>query len=286
MSKGERWRGQIPFRLNRRLVTEPLEQQGRTGEPSPSNAHPYAKILRMWGWLDHIREQGHGQGPGSFTESVREAYKHWLKKNGLNHFSAITFEYRLHRRKRVMVTVSGCCIYHRRIRGDGSKGFTLEGLVQSIDGLPPAHKNFIGEFALSRIIGHHPLRMLTGAGGASHVGEGRSAAIGGANSRYDDHAIPRGMIGSAEGEEVSVYIDPIRRAKGQMWCHMAADSVGELHDFAERIGVKRARFQNHRIPHYDLSPKRRRIAVAAGAVEVSSRQIVHMFRKGRIRTSQ
>ena len=57
-----------------------------------------------------------------------------------------------------MVTITYPRIYHRKIRGDGSKGFVLEGRILSIEGVPSACKT--GEFALNRIIGQHPLRLL------------------------------------------------------------------------------------------------------------------------------
>ena len=65
-----------------------------------------------------------------------------------------------------------------------------------------------------------------------------------------------------------------------LWCHMASDNLTEegleeLHQMAVRIGLKRAWFQNHpRHPHYDLSPLGRSLAIRAGAVPVSSRELV------------
>jgi len=51
-------------------------------------------------------------------------------------------------------------------------------------------------------------------------------------------------------------------------CHMTADTLGELHAMADKIGLKRAWFQDHpRCQHYDLTPPRRARAVAAGAIE-------------------
>lgn len=54
------------------------------------------------------------------------------------------------------------------------------------------------------------------------------------------------------------------------WCHMWADTPEELHALAARIGLRRSWFQEHsRLPHYDLTPGRRRAALAAGAIEMS-----------------
>ena len=73
---------------------------------------------------------------------------------------------------------------------------------------------------------------------------------------------------------MSVYVDPIRRVKGRRWCHLLADSVEELHSFAQRIGVKRRWFQNHRHPHYDLSVTKRRLAVNHGATQSTTRELL------------
>ena len=57
---------------------------------------------------------------------------------------------------------------------------------------------------------------------------------------------------------------------GKQSCHMWTDGeIEELHQFAERIGMRRAWFQKHpTLPHYDLTPSRRRLAVQNGATQV------------------
>lgn len=63
-------------------------------------------------------------------------------------------------------------------------------------------------------------------------------------------------------------------------CHLIADSVDELHVFAQRIGMKRTWFQNDsRLPHYDLNENRRRAAVKQGAVELDRRGFVNKMRE-------
>ena len=57
------------------------------------------------------------------------------------------------------------------------------------------------------------------------------------------------------------------------WSHMTADTIEELHAFAERLGLKRSYFQPGKNPagllaHYDLSPGMRAKAVRMGAQEV------------------
>lgn len=61
------------------------------------------------------------------------------------------------------------------------------------------------------------------------------------------------------------------------WCHMVSTiDTDELHAFAASIGCRRSWYQappRHRA-HYDLSRTLRERAVAAGATEVTSRELV------------
>ena len=82
---------------------------------------------------------------------------------------------------------------------------------------------------------------------------------------------------------MGVYVDALRRhqrrnAEGWEWCHLAADTVAELHAFAASIGVRRCWY--HR-GHYDLKPTQRAAAVAAGAVETTGRGLVAVLRRCR-----
>lgn len=91
---------------------------------------------------------------------------------------------------------------------------------------------------------------------------------------------------------MSVYLDPmvdwgkrIGRA-GPRWCHMLADTLDELHAMADKIGLRRAWFQDHAsMKHYDIGTDRiRALAVAAGAVECDRRTFVgHMRRLRTVR---
>jgi hypothetical protein len=73
--------------------------------------------------------------------------------------------------------------------------------------------------------------------------------------------------------------------RGSLYCHLATDgTVEELHLFAERLGLRRSYFQNHAsVPHYDLSPTKRRLALSLGAVSVDSKTLVKLARKGESR---
>lgn len=80
---------------------------------------------------------------------------------------------------------------------------------------------------------------------------------------------------------MTILVDPaqdygdIARAKAlrwTTWCHMVSDeSEDELHRFAARVGLRRSWYHNG---HYNLTAGRRRVAVDAGAVEVSARDLV------------
>ncbi|WP_328538126.1 DUF4031 domain-containing protein [Streptomyces sp. NBC_00344] len=72
---------------------------------------------------------------------------------------------------------------------------------------------------------------------------------------------------------MTVYIDPPTwPGHGRMWSHLISDvSYEELHAFAGSIGCPRRAFERD---HYDVPSHRYADAVAAGAVEVGSKEIV------------
>jgi hypothetical protein len=77
---------------------------------------------------------------------------------------------------------------------------------------------------------------------------------------------------------MTVYVDEIRvwpttiRCFRAGSCHMTADTLEELHAIARRIGLRREWFQSKSLtPHYDLTPKKREAALAAGAAFVPAR---------------
>ncbi|MFJ8717762.1 DUF4031 domain-containing protein [Streptomyces violaceus] len=75
---------------------------------------------------------------------------------------------------------------------------------------------------------------------------------------------------------MTIYIDPPAwPGHGRMWSHLISDvSYDELHSFAERLGVPRRAFERD---HYDIPAQRYADAVGAGAVEVSSREVVRLL---------
>lgn len=64
-------------------------------------------------------------------------------------------------------------------------------------------------------------------------------------------------------------------------CHLVSDeSVQELRAFARTTGLPPRWFQDHRYPHYDLFGHMPHRAMAAGAIFVTTRQLVrHAVRK-------
>jgi hypothetical protein len=78
---------------------------------------------------------------------------------------------------------------------------------------------------------------------------------------------------------MAVYVDDMRlQARvGRItarWSHLHADSVDELHGFAQRIGLKRAWFQDKPgFAHYDVTDTKRREAIRAGAKSITYREM-------------
>lgn len=79
---------------------------------------------------------------------------------------------------------------------------------------------------------------------------------------------------------MAVYVDCARNPyRGMKMCHMLADTLPELHAMAVRIGLRRTWFQNHGTPHYDICQAKRKLAIAAGAVEIDRRQTVEIIKR-------
>ncbi|MCX5091099.1 DUF4031 domain-containing protein [Streptomyces sp. NBC_00365] len=75
---------------------------------------------------------------------------------------------------------------------------------------------------------------------------------------------------------MTVYIDPPTwPGHGRLWSHLVSDvSYDELHVFAADLGVPPRAFERD---HYDIPSHRYGDAVRAGAVEVSSREVVRLL---------
>jgi len=70
---------------------------------------------------------------------------------------------------------------------------------------------------------------------------------------------------------MSVYVDDaVTLWRGQRWAHLMADTLDELHAFADRLGIPRRAFQNKTSgAHYDLPADVRERAIALGAIPIS-----------------
>ena len=72
---------------------------------------------------------------------------------------------------------------------------------------------------------------------------------------------------------MTVYIDaPTWPGHGRFWSHLVSDvSYAELHAFAASLGLPPRAFERE---HYDVVAERYESAIRAGAVPVTSREIV------------
>ena len=84
---------------------------------------------------------------------------------------------------------------------------------------------------------------------------------------------------------MSVYVDEmapcIQTAKWhyEQSCHLVADSVEELQEFARDMGLRKSWFQNKpELPHYDLTYGWRTKAIAFGAIEVGNEKLAELMK--------
>lgn len=71
--------------------------------------------------------------------------------------------------------------------------------------------------------------------------------------------------------------------RGRRWCHLVSDeSLDELHDFADRVGIPRRGFQGD---HYDVPEEYRDELIVAGAVVVESRELLRCLKDAGLRMS-
>jgi hypothetical protein len=84
---------------------------------------------------------------------------------------------------------------------------------------------------------------------------------------------------------MSTYVDDMKAGYGRMvMCHMIADTPAELLAMADNIGVARRWIQcagTHR-EHFDICLTMREKAVAAGAIEVTQRELGLEIRRRRL----
>ncbi len=75
---------------------------------------------------------------------------------------------------------------------------------------------------------------------------------------------------------MTVYVDDMQAPFGRMkMCHMVADSTEELLAMADKIGVDRKWLQSPGTSreHFDIAMSKRALAVKAGAIEVTRKEL-------------
>lgn len=80
---------------------------------------------------------------------------------------------------------------------------------------------------------------------------------------------------------MTVYVDQAiyKKPNGRvLYCHMIADTLVELHEFAAKINLSSSWFHSGRFKHYDLNPTSRAAAIEAGAVEITSKEMVTLLK--------
>jgi hypothetical protein len=80
---------------------------------------------------------------------------------------------------------------------------------------------------------------------------------------------------------MTVYVDNVKiKWAGNEWCHLVADTLDELHEFAYLLGLKRKWFQGSAsYPHYDITVTCRMKAISFGATVGSRKQIISCAKK-------
>lgn len=80
---------------------------------------------------------------------------------------------------------------------------------------------------------------------------------------------------------MAVYVDDERIPwRGREWCHLVADTLPELHAFAEQLGLRRAWFQERAsYPHYDVTASVRGRALQMGALHADRAQLMACCRR-------
>ena len=82
---------------------------------------------------------------------------------------------------------------------------------------------------------------------------------------------------------MNVYVDDWRQPAqvGRLnarWSHLTADTPEELHEFAARLGLRRAWYQDHGHRwHYDVTDSKRRQAISRGAEPIGWRDIAALI---------
>jgi hypothetical protein len=79
-----------------------------------------------------------------------------------------------------------------------------------------------------------------------------------------------------KARNMPIYVDNVRiKWRGKEWCHLVADTLEELHEFAKLLGLKRSWYQySASYPHYDITVSVRMKALELGALPGCRRKII------------
>jgi len=73
---------------------------------------------------------------------------------------------------------------------------------------------------------------------------------------------------------MTVYVDDMRIPyRGMLMCHMIGTDLGELHEMAAQIGIRRRHYQSD---HYDACQTARTEAIRRGAIPITRQQLAAM----------
>ena len=75
---------------------------------------------------------------------------------------------------------------------------------------------------------------------------------------------------------MAIYVDRAKVSfQGREWCHLMADTLEELHQFARQLDIDARLF--HRTasyPHYDITLEMRILVIEHGAIDADRRTII------------
>ena len=75
---------------------------------------------------------------------------------------------------------------------------------------------------------------------------------------------------------MAIYVDRSSVSfKGRKWCHLMADTLEELHAFAQQKGIDARLFhRDASYPHYDITLEMRSMVIEHGAIDADRKMII------------
>ena len=87
---------------------------------------------------------------------------------------------------------------------------------------------------------------------------------------------------------MAIYVDRSSVSfKGRKWCHLMADTLEELHAFAQQMNIDARLFhRDASYPHYDITLEMRSMVIAHGAVDADRKMIIAVGKRLKAQFSQ